>query len=73
MVFAGFVCHQLIMAALLHNLTAVKHGDLIAEPAGGKPVADINGGFVPDDLIKVGVNLRFRHRVKGGGGFVKPQ
>ena len=41
------------MAALLHDVSVIKHSDLIAEPTGGKPVTDINGGFISNYLIKI--------------------
>ena len=37
-ILALFVREQLIVAAHLDEPALVKHGDLIAEPAGGEPV-----------------------------------
>ena len=38
---------QRFMGTLLHNVSSVKHKDTVAEPAGSKPVADVDCGFVP--------------------------
>jgi len=71
MVFAGFVCHKLVMTALLHDSTVIKNCDFVAEPAGGKSVADVNCGLVSDNLIEIRVNFSFRNRVKSGGRLIQ--
>ncbi len=39
MVFAGFICYQFGMGALLDDRAAMEYGDLIAELAAGQAVA----------------------------------
>ena len=46
-VFAVRVGQQRFVGPLLDDLALVEHRDLIAELAGGQPVADINGGLSP--------------------------
>ena len=70
-VFSGGVGQQVLVGALLDDLTVVEDGDLIAELAGGQPVADVDGRFVPRDLVELGVDLRLGHGVERGGGFIQ--
>lgn len=70
-VFSGGVGQQALVGALLDDLAVVKDGDLIAELAGGQPVADVDGRFVPRDLVELGVDLRLGHGVERGGGFIQ--
>src|SRR5699024_2536365 len=65
------LCEQLLMAAALDDLSAVEHGNVSAEPAGGKPVADIHGCFVLHDLVEPGIDLVLRDRVERGGRFIE--
>ena len=59
------------MGALLDDLAVVEHGDLITELAGGQPVADINCSLIARDLVELCVDLRFSHRVQGGGRLIQ--
>lgn len=52
------------MRADLNNRTMVKHGYLIAEAAGGEPVADINRCSVRHHLAESRINFRFGNRVE---------
>ena len=63
--------NQLLMIASLDNLTLFKHGNLVAEAAGGQPVADVNGGLILHDFVKLRINLILRHRIKGSGGLIQ--
>ena len=63
--------HQLLAAALLDNLPVVEHGNVVAEPAGGKPVADVHRRLVSHNLVEVLVHLHLRHRIQGGGGLIQ--
>ena len=45
------------MGALLDDCSAMEDCDLVAEFAGGEPVADVDGGFVAGDLVELGVDL----------------
>ena len=59
------------MAAPLDNQTVIKNDDFIAEPAGGKAVADVNSGFLPYNLIEFAVNLCLGNRVESRGWLVE--
>ena len=52
------------MRADLNNRTMVKHGNLIAEAAGGEPVADINRCSVRHHLAKSRIDFGFGNRVE---------
>src|SRR5699024_11023229 len=67
-VLAALVGQQLLVAAFLDHLTVVKDGDLVAELAGGEPVADVDGGLVAGDVVEPGVNFGLGDGVEGGGG-----
>lgn len=71
MVFPGFVCNKIVMVALLHDLSVIKHIDFIAEPTRGKPMTDINGIFIANNFVKFRIHFVFCNRVKSGGRFVK--
>ena len=45
------------MGALLDHGTGMEDCDLVAEFAGGEPVADVDGGFVAGDLVELGVSF----------------
>ena len=70
-VFAGCICKQIIVGALLGHCAIVKHGDFVAEFAGGQAVADIDSRLISGDVIELTADLRFRNGVKGCGGFVQ--
>ena len=59
------------MAAQLDDPAVVEYGDVVAELAGGQPVADIDRGLVAHDPVEVLVDLHLRHRIQGGGGLVQ--
>ena len=61
------------MGALLDHLAVVKDCNLVAEPAGGQSVADVDGGFVRCNLVEFCVNLGFGDGVQGCGGFIQNQ
>ena len=65
------VLQQLVMAAVLGDTAVFKHGDRIAETAGGQSVRDIYGGFASHKIVEVFVDLIFRYRVQRRGGFVE--
>ena len=67
MVLAGLVGQQLLVGAPLDHLAVVKDGDLVAELAGGEPVADVDGSFVSGDVVELGVDLGLGDGVQGGG------
>ena len=56
------VLQQLVMAAVLGDTAVFKHGDRIAETAGGQSVRDIYGGFASHKIVEVFVDLIFRYR-----------
>ena len=62
---------QFLMGSCLDDLPTVEHRNFVTEPAGGKPVADIDSGLIPHDLVEPFVNLRFGDGVQGRGGFVQ--
>ena len=45
-IFSLFIRHQFFMASVLHNTSAVKHQNLIAEPAGCQSVTNIKSCFL---------------------------
>ena len=45
-ILAALIGQQGVMGPLLDHLAMVKDCNLVAEPAGGQPVADVDGGFV---------------------------
>ena len=59
------------MGAPLDHLAVVKDGDLVAELAGGKPMADVDRGLIPGDVVELGVDLGLGDGVEGGGGLVQ--
>ena len=52
-VFAAPIGEQFVMAALLDDLSFVKHGNLVTEFTGGQPVGDIDRGLIACDLIEL--------------------
>ena len=52
-VFAALIGQQGVMGALLDHLAVVKDGDLVAELAGGQPVADVDGSLVPGNVVEL--------------------
>lgn len=52
MVFSPGICRQFLVAPQLYDLSVVKNGNFIAEPAGGQAVADVDGGPVSHDIIE---------------------
>lgn len=70
-VFTARFGNKLFMAALLNNSSLVKNQNPAAEAAGGKAMADINCGFILDDLIEFSVHFKFGHRVERGGRFIQ--
>ena len=52
------VGNQLIVAAPLNQPALVKDEDIATKPAGGKAVGNVNGCFVPDNLIEMGIDLK---------------
>ena len=59
------------MAAPLNQPALVKDEDIAAKPAGGKAVGNVNGCFVPDNLIEMGIDLKLGKGVQGGGGLIQ--
>ena len=45
--------------------------DLVAEPAGGAPAAEAEGGLVPGDLVEAAADFDLRHRVRDGGRLIR--
>ncbi len=70
-VFARSVGEEVRMVSDLYHLPAVENGDLVAELAGGEPVADIDGRPVTGDVVEPAVDFRFGDRVEGGGRFIQ--
>ena len=62
---AQAVGNQLIVAAPLNQPALVKDEDIAAKPAGGKAVGNVNGCFVPDNLIEMGIDLKLGKGVQG--------
>ena len=73
MIFPAGVGDEAVVGAFLDNLPVVKDHDLVAEPAGGQAVADVDGGFVPGNGVEAAVDLVFGHRVQGGGRLIQDQ
>ena len=63
MVFAGFICYQFSMGALLDDRAAMEYGDLIAELAARQAVRDINSRLIAGNVVELGVDLRLCDRV----------
>ena len=59
------------MAAALHDLPLIEHDNLVAEPAGGKAVADIHRRTVPNHTVETRVHFVFRHRIERCRRFVE--
>lgn len=59
------------MAPLLYHGAFVEYADLIAEAAGGKPVADVNRRLVLDNIVEFAVDFRLCDWVQGGGGLIQ--
>ena len=70
-VFAVLVGEELFVRAELDEFALIEYRDLIAEAARGKTVADINGSFVTNDLVELGIDLCLGDGVEGGGGFIE--
>ena len=58
------VGEECLVRADLNNRTMVKHGYLIAEAAGGEPVADINRCSVRHHLAESRIDFRFGNGVE---------
>ena len=63
-VFSAFICHQLVMGALLDNCAFVEYGNFIAKLTRGQTMGNVDCGFVTCDLIELSVDLRFGNRVE---------
>ena len=59
------------MGAELHELSLLKHGDLVAEPAGREPVGDVERALLIHHGAEARVHLRFGDGVEGGGRLVE--
>lgn len=59
------------MAPLLYHAPFMEHDGFVAEAAGGKTAADIDGCLVLHDFIEAGINLVFRHGVERGGRLIQ--
>lgn len=59
------------MAALLNDLSLIKDSNFIAESAGRKTVADVDGGFVTCDIIETAVDFGFSDWIERSSGFVR--
>ena len=63
-VFAVCVGNERSVRALLNNGSLMEYGNLVAELTRGQTVADIDGGLIACDLVKLSVDLRFSNRVE---------
>ena len=70
-VFATGIGDKLCMASMLDDRAPVKHGDLVAELAGGQSVGNIYCSFVSRYLIEFAVYLSLRDRVERRRRLVK--
>ena len=61
---------QLLMGSVLYDLPPVKYQNVLAEPAGGQAVRDIDGRLVAHHPVKALEHLRLRLRVQRRRGFV---
>lgn len=61
---------QRLMAAPLPDLPILEDQDIPTEPAAAHAVRNINAGFIPNEIVKMGVDFIFAERVEGGGGFI---
>ena len=59
------------MGSLLDDASRMEHRNPVAEFAGGQAVADVDGGFVLYNLVKLFVNLRLCDGVQSGGGLIQ--
>ena len=59
------------MTSKLYQMTFMEDRNLFAEPAGGKPMGDIDCGLITDDALKTGIDLIFSHRVKRCGRLIQ--
>ena len=70
-IFPRLLRQKRLMGSLLDHLTVAEHGDLVAEPAGRQPVADVDGRAVAGNGVELLVDLRLGNGVKGSGRFVQ--
>ena len=59
------------MRALLHHPALVKHGDFIAEPAGGQAVRNEYGRFIAHNFVEIRVHFGFGHGIERGGRLIE--
>ena len=58
MVFAGFICYQFGMCALLDDRAAMEYGDLVAELTAGQTMGNVDSGLIAGDVVELGIDLR---------------
>lgn len=68
-VFAGMF-QKKVGISLLNDLSMIEYGYLVTKLAGGKPVADVDCRFVPNDLVEVLVDFHLRDGIQSGSGFI---
>ena len=66
-------CDQLIVAALLDQLTALEDEDAVGVADGGQAVGDDDGGAANGDLFERALDEGFGLVVDRGGGFVEDE
>ena len=65
------VRQQRLVRARLHNLTLIKHRDLIAELAGGEAVADVYRRLIACDFIELFLNLGLGDGIERSGRLIQ--
>ena len=61
------------MRAFFDDFSILQKENAMAEPGGGQPVGDEQGGFALGHVPIAQINLVFGNGVQGGGGFVQHQ
>ena len=64
MIFSVFIGEESVVRADLNNGAVIEYCNLVAEAAGGEPVADINRCSVRHHLAESRINFRFGNRVE---------
>ncbi len=65
--------YKIFMRSALNDLPVIENKDFVAEAAGRKPVADIDGCTVIYDLIELCIDFSLCNRIKGSRRLVKNQ
>ena len=61
------------MRAFFYDFSILQKENAMAEPGGGQPVGDEQRGLPRRHVLVLLIDVVFRQRVEGGGGFVQQQ